>query len=267
MRSPPRERAQADVSRLVDWFRREGADLPWRRTRDRYHILVAEAQLQATKVARVVPYYLRFVERWPTAADLAAAPLGDVLAAWHGLGYPRRARNLHAAASVVAERGWPPPERLTELPGVGRYTAAALRCFADGEDVLPVDTNAARVVARRFPDGWPGAPGAAWEAGQAVMDLGRLWCTARAPRCESGCPMRPGCRSADAGTVAEATPPGRRQTTYEGSMRQRRGRLLGELAGAGRASAAADPEAAASLVADGLAERRGGRLVPAGSRR
>lgn len=265
MRTGPRERAQEDVSGLVDWFRRDGADLPWRRTRDRYRVLVAEAQLQATQVARVVPYYLRFVERWPTAGDLAAARLGDVLAEWHGLGYPRRARDLHAAARVVAERGWPAPERLTDLPGVGPYTAAALRCFADGEDVLPVDTNAARVLARRFPAGWPGAPGAGWEAGQAVMDLGRLWCAARAPRCEDGCPMRAGCPAADAGSVAAATPARRPQGRYEGSMRQRRGRLLRELASAGRASAAGDPEAAASLVADGLAERRHGELAPAGS--
>lgn len=265
MTTPSRERAQEDASRLVEWFRRDGADLPWRRTRDRYPVLVAEAMLQATQVARVVPFYLGFVERWPGAADLAAARLGDVLAAWHGLGYPRRARNLHAAARVVAERGWPEPGRFTDLPGVGRYTAAALRCFADGEDVLPVDTNAARVVARRFPEGWPGAPGRGWEAGQAVMDLGRLWCTARAPRCDAGCPMREGCPAADAGTVAGVTPARRPQGRYEGSMRQRRGRLLQELATRGRASAAADPEAAASLVADGLADRRDGRLAPAGS--
>ena len=251
--------------RLVGWFGREGADLPWRRTRDRYRVLVAEAMLQATQVPRVVPFYLRFVDRWPAAPDLAAARLGDVLAAWHGLGYPRRARNLHAAAGVVAERGWPPPDRLTDLPGVGPYTAAALRCFADGEDVLPLDTNAARVVARRFPGGWPGASGAGWEAGQAVMDLGRLWCTARAPRCDDGCPMRDGCPAADAGTVAAVTPAGRRQGPYEGSMRQRRGRLLRDLAARGWASAAADPEAAASLVADGLAEPRDGGLAPAGS--
>ena len=191
----------AVVRRLVDWFQREGADLPWRRTRDRYRVLVAEAQLQATPVARVLPYYERFLARWPTARDLAGAELGDVLAEWHGLGYPRRARNLHAAACVVAERGW--PQRLTDLPGVGAYTAAAIRCFADAEDVLPVNTNAARVVARRFPEGWPGAPGLGWEAGQAVMDLGRLWCTARAPRCADGCPLREGCPAAEAGTVRE----------------------------------------------------------------
>ena len=161
-------------------------------------------------MARVVPYYERFTARWPTAADLARAELGDVLAEWHGLGYPRRARNLHAAARIVAEEGWPAPERLTDLPGVGPYTAAAIRCFADGEDVLPLDTNAARVVARRFPDGWPGAPGAGWEAGQAVMDLGRLWCTARAPRCAEGCPLRrrlPGGRGGDRPRAHPGAPP------------------------------------------------------------
>jgi A/G-specific adenine glycosylase len=251
------------VGSLVAWFRREGADLPWRHTRDRYRVLVAEAQLQATQVARVVPYYERFTGRWPTAADLAGAELGDVLAEWHGLGYPRRARNLHAAARIVAEEGW--PECLTDLPGVGPYTAAAIRCFADGEDVLPLDTNAARVVARRFPEGWPGAPGAGWEAGQAVMDLGRLWCTARRPRCDAGCPLRPGCPAADAGTAGLEEPSGRRQPRYEGSMRQRRGVLLGALASLGWASVASDPDAAQTLVADGLARRRGGRLLRAAS--
>jgi A/G-specific adenine glycosylase len=257
--------ADAVLGRLVDWFRAEGADLPWRRTRDRYAVLVAEAQLQATPVRRVLPFYARFMERWPTAADLAAAPLGDVLAEWHGLGYPRRARNLHAAAAIVARDGWPPAGRLTDLPGVGPYTAAALRCFADGEDVLPLDTNAARVVARRFPDGWPGAPGRGWEAGQAVMDLGRLWCTARAPRCEAGCPVRRGCPAAEAGTALALTPARRVQGRYEGSLRQRRGALLKALAEAGSVAADRDSEAAASLVADGLAGRRGGRLVRAGA--
>ena len=250
------------VRALVDWFHREGADLPWRRTRDRYRVLVAEAQLQATPVARVLPYYERFISLWPTADDMADADLGEVLAEWQGLGYPRRARNLHAAAGVLASSGW--PERLTDLPGVGAYTAAAIRCFADGEDVLPVDTNAARVVARRFPGGWPGAPGLGWEAGQAIMDLGRLWCTARAPRCAEGCPLRAGCPAAEAGTVIEVTPVRRPQGRYEGSLRQRRGRLLRELADTGWVSRDRDPEAAASLVADGLAGTHDDRLVRAG---
>jgi A/G-specific adenine glycosylase len=253
------------VAALLAWFRREGADLPWRRTRDRWAVLVAEAQLQATQVARVVPYYERFMARWPTPAAMAGEPLGNVLAAWHGLGYPRRARNLHAAACAVAEAGWPPADRLEELPGVGPYTAAALRCFADGEPVLPVDTNVRRVLARRFPGGWPGTPdGAGWAAGQALMDLGRIWCTARAPRCDDGCPVRAGCASAGVEATLEATRPGRRQGRYEGSFRQRRGALLGALAEAGQVPVARDPEAAASLVAEGLAGRRGRLLVPAG---
>lgn len=255
----------ADVARLIDWFRREGPDLPWRNTRDRYAILVAETQLQATPVARVLPYYASWMTRWPDPASLAAAPLGEVLAAWHGLGYPRRARNLHAAAGVVAERGWPAPDRLTDLPGVGPYTAAAIRCFADEEDVLPEDTNVARVLARRFPAGWPGAPpGQAWSAGQAMMDLGRLWCTARAPRCDGGCPLRRGCIAAETGTVAERTPARRPQGRYEGSLRQRRGELLRALARIGEADVARDPHAARSLVADGLAEQHGDRLRPVG---
>jgi A/G-specific adenine glycosylase len=257
----------AAARRMVEWFRAEGADLPWRATRERYPVLVSEFQLQATPVHRVLRYYARFMRRWPTIDDMADAPLGEVLAEWQGLGYPRRARNLHATARIVAENGWPAPERLTDLPGIGPYTAAALRCFADGEDLLPVDTNAARVVARRFPAGWPGAPpGAAWEAGQAVMDLGRLWCTARAPRCEQGCPLREGCPAADTGSAVAVGPTRRPQARYEGSMRQRRGRLMRMLAQQGWADPSTDHDAAESLVVDGLAERGDeGLLVRAGT--
>ncbi|MDX6554533.1 MAG: A/G-specific adenine glycosylase [Miltoncostaeaceae bacterium] len=259
-------REHEGVAALLAWFGREGVDLPWRRTRDRWAVLVAEAQLQATPVARVLPYFERFMARWPTPEAMAAEPLGNVLAAWHGLGYPRRARNLHAVARAVAEDGWPPVDRLEELPGVGPYTAAAVRCFAGGEDVLPVDTNVRRVLARRFPGGWPGTPdGQGWAAGQALMDLGRLWCTARAPRCDEGCPVGDGCPSAGAGAALAATPPGRRQGRYEGSMRQRRGVLLGALAERGEVPVDRDPEAAASLVADGLAGSRDGLLVPVGA--
>lgn len=264
MVGPGGEDVDVVVRTLVDWFRSEGADLPWRRTRDRYRVLVAEAQLQATPVGRVLGHYERFLALWPTAGDLAEASLGDVLAEWQGLGYPRRARNLHAAARVVAASGWPPSSRLTDLPGVGPYTAAAIRCFADEEDILPRDTNVARVLARRFPGGWPGAPGVGWEAGQAMMDLGRLWCTARAPRCSSGCPLRGGCPAAEAGDALALTPARRPQGRYEGSMRQRRGRLLRALADHGSVNVSRDPDAAASLVADGLAASRPGRLVRAG---
>lgn len=263
----PDPSAQA-VRRLVRWFRDEGPDLPWRRTRDRWAILVSEVMLQATPVSRVLPYYDAWMLRWPRADDLAAEPVGEAIAAWQGLGYPRRARNLHAAAVVVARDGWPPAERYQDLPGVGAYTADALRCFADEMPVLPEDVNVKRVVARRFPGGWPGAPrGRAWDAGQAMMDLGREYCRARAPRCDDGCPLRAGCPAADAGIVDEVTPRGRRQARYEGSMRQRRGFLLRALAEDGRAPVDTDPEAAESLVAEGLADRRGAVLVPAGSGR
>lgn len=251
------------VTDLLSWFRREGEDLPWRRTRDRYSILVAETMLQATPVPRVVPRYERWIERWPSAGSLAAAPLGDVLAEWHGLGYPRRARNLHVSSRKIAESGWPAAEDLTTLPGVGPYTAAALRCFADEEPLLPVDTNVGRVLARRFPGGWPGTPsGDGWAVGQALMDLGRLYCRARAPRCEQGCPMRSGCAAAESGDVSSNDPPRRRQGRYEGSMRQRRGRLLGALAEGRFVDVADDREAAASLVSDGLARVYGGALLP-----
>ncbi len=256
------------VRRLVRWFDSEGPDLPWRRTRDRWAVLVSEVMLQATPVARVIPYYEAWLARWPRAADLASASVGEAVAAWQGLGYPRRARNLHAAATVIAQSGWPESSRYQDLPGVGAYTADALRCFADEQPVLPEDVNVRRVVARRFPDGWPGAPrGRGWHAGQAMMDLGREFCRARAPRCDDGCPLRPGCPAADAGVVHEVTPVTRRQARYEGSMRQRRGFLLKALAEDGRVRVSSDPEAADSLVAEGLADRRGPLLVPAGSAR
>jgi A/G-specific adenine glycosylase len=250
------------VATLIEWFAVDGADFPWRRTRDRYAVLVAEVQLQSTQAARVVPYFEAWMTRWPTACDLAAASLGDVLGAWQGLGYPRRARNLHLAARQICASGWPGDDRLTELPGVGPYTAAAIRCFADGVPVLPEDTNVARVLARRFPGGWPGTPtGAGWAVGQAFMDLGREWCTARAPRCESGCPLRDGCAAADAGLVLEVTPQRRRQSRFTGSLRQRRGILLGELTARGTVPIARDQDAAASLVADGLARAVGDELL------
>jgi A/G-specific adenine glycosylase len=250
------------VATLIDWFAAEGVDFPWRRRRDRYAVLVAEVQLQSTQAARVVPYFEAWMTRWPSPCDLAAAPLGDVLAAWQGLGYPRRARNLHRAARQICVAGWPDDDRLTDLPGVGPYTAAAIRCFADGAPVLPPDTNVARVLARRFPEGWPGTPdGAGWSVGQAFMDLGREWCTARAPRCEAGCPLRDGCPAADAGAALERTPRRRRQSRYAGSLRQRRGVLLRELTSVGGVAVARDPEAAATLVADGLARVVGDTLV------
>ena len=131
---------------LRPWYERNGRDLPWRHTRNPYAILVSEVMLQQTQVERVVPRYLAWLERWPTAESLAEASTADVIREWQGLGYNRRALNLHRAARRVAGNGW--PGDLTDLPGVGPYTAAAVRCFALGEDVLPVDVNVERVLRR-----------------------------------------------------------------------------------------------------------------------
>ncbi len=179
-------RTLARVERLLsDWFAREGRDLPWRRTRDPYAILVSEVMLQQTQVERVVPRYLAWLERWPTVEALAAASAGDVIREWQGLGYNRRALNLHRSARQIAAAGWPPD--LTELPGVGEYTAAAIRRFAFDEDVLPVDVNVERVLRRT---GFPFSGRAA----QALMDLGATVCLARIPRC-AVCPLATVCPS------------------------------------------------------------------------
>ena len=131
---------------LLAWFDKHGRDLPWRRTRDPYAILVSEIMLQQTQVARVVPHYLAFLDRWPTVQALAAATPAEVIREWQGLGYNRRALNLHRAACLIAAEGW--PDDLAELPGVGRYTADAVSRFAHERPVLPVDTNVRRVLER-----------------------------------------------------------------------------------------------------------------------
>ena len=143
-----------DAGALLDWYERVRRPLPWRATRDPYALLVSEVMLQQTQAARVVPYYHAFLERFPDPAALAAAPAGEVLAAWSGLGYNRRALALQRAAAVVAERGW--PEDLTELPGVGAYTAAAVGSFAWDRQAAAVDTNVRRVLCRH--DGAEHAP-------------------------------------------------------------------------------------------------------------
>src|SRR6266852_6064497 len=160
---------------LLDWFAEQGRELPWRSTRDPYAILVSEVMLQQTQVDRVVPRWYAWLERWPTVEALAAASAADVIRAWQGLGYNRRALNLHRAAQQVAAHGW--PDDLTDLPGVGRYTADAVACFALGRDVLPEDVNVLRVQERT---------GATFTsaAAQALMDLGATVCLARIPRCE-----------------------------------------------------------------------------------
>jgi A/G-specific adenine glycosylase len=222
---------------LLAWFERDGRDLPWRRTRDPYAILVSEVMLQQTQVERVVPRYLAWLERWATVEALAGATPGDVIREWQGLGYNRRALNLHRAACRVAEAGW--PDDLTTLPGVGRYTAAAIRRFAFGEDVMPVDVNVERVRRRTQHDF-----GSA--SAQALMDLGATVCLARVPRCVA-CPLAAACPSR--GIREEAA---RKQGPFEGSFRQRRASVLRVVAGSPTTLDTLDDEAVRSLERDGL---------------
>ena len=189
-RGTPARPGDPAVDALVRWWTAERRELPWRASRDPYAVLVAEVMSHQTQVQRAARYWERWMERWPTVETLAGAPLADALGAWEGLGYPRRARDLHRAAARIAADGWPPPERLAELPGVGAYTAAAVRCFAYEEPVLPRDANVNRVLARRFPAGLC-TDGDAWRLGQAVMEFGQRVCAAR-PDCPS-CPLRDGC--------------------------------------------------------------------------
>jgi A/G-specific adenine glycosylase len=228
---------------LLAWFAENEADLPWRRTRDPYAILVSEVMLQQTQVDRVVPRYEHWLARWPTPSTLAAAAPAEVIREWQGLGYNRRALNLHRAARVVAEHGW--PDDLTELPGVGPYTASALHAFAFGEDVMPRDTNVLRVEERT---GHCFAP----ECAQALMDLGRTVCIARVPRCES-CPLAALCPSR-----GRRYEPLRKQSRFEGSFRQRRAAVLRALTSGPQPLPTLDGDAVAALERDGLAEVRDG---------
>jgi A/G-specific adenine glycosylase len=222
---------------LLGWYERVRRPLPWRATRDPYALLVSETMLQQTQAARVVPYYEAFLARFPAVEVLAAAPVRDVLEAWSGLGYNRRALALHAAARVVAASGW--PEDLESLPGVGPYTAAAVGSFAWDRDAAAVDTNVRRVIAR-----WDGEerrpaalarraaewlpPGRAAAFNQAMMELGATVCTPRAPRCDV-CPVEEGCATARAGGVVAV--PGRRRGTerFEDTDRWARGRIVAAL--------------------------------------
>jgi A/G-specific adenine glycosylase len=211
--------------RLLAWFRRSARDLPWRRTRDAYRVLVSEVMLQQTQVRRVLEYYPRFLSRFPSVRHLARARPMAVREAWDGLGYYARARNLHALARTVVRRydGTLPddPAELVDLPGVGRYTAGAVACFAYEKPVATVDTNIARVIRRVWglrnatggrPNGsaasqriWdiathivPRDGKAAWRFNQAMMELGATVCVARKPRCPE-CPVRLQCRTGNSG--------------------------------------------------------------------
>src|SRR5216110_123150 len=216
-RAPKLKNAQPFTRKVLAWYARAGRDLPWRRTRDPYRVLVSEFMLQQTQVSRVREYYPRFLERFPDLGSLARAPARAVREAWDGLGYYARARNLHELAKCVTRRhdGTLPdePEELRELPGVGPYTAGAVASFAYEKPVPAVDTNVNRVLRRVFiGDGGRGTRNGlkrvwqlaaalvpkngkqAWKFNQAVMELGALVCVARKPKCPE-CPVRPVCRT------------------------------------------------------------------------
>ena len=212
---------------ILDWYARSRRDLPWRRTRDPYLIWVSEMMLQQTRVDTALPYYLRFVERFPTVEELARADLQEVLKVWENLGYYSRARHFHEAAKIVLEefQGNIPEslDSLTSLPGVGLYTASAILCFAFGARLPTVDANVRRVTARIFaiqglldraaarrdihrlaaglvPRENPG------EFNQGLMELGALVCTARSPSC-TDCPLQAFCLAFQEGTQCEIPRP------------------------------------------------------------
>ena len=271
--------------RVADWYAAGHRELPWRRPDyPAWGILMSEFMLQQTPVARVIPRLAEWLERWPSPADLAAVPPGEAVRAWDRLGYPRRALNLHAAATTIAERhGNRVPsdvDELLALPGVGPYTARAVAAFAYGVRTPVVDTNVRRVLARAL-DGQaePGVPRTQRDleamdavlpqnaerarlANAGVMELGQTVCTARAPRCAE-CPIAALCAWRAAGYPDYEGERAPRQKKYEGSDRQVRGLILRELRGSdlpvpAEALAALWPDAEqlaralAGLVRDGL---------------
>jgi A/G-specific adenine glycosylase len=206
---------------LTAWQKKHGRrDLPWQGTRDPYRIWLSEVMLQQTQVATVIPYYERFLRRFPTVQELAAASEDEVLRLWSGLGYYARGRNLHAAARRIAENGFPrTAAEIETLPGVGRSTAAAIAAFAFGERAAILDGNVKRVLARCFGiEGWPGeksVEAALWSRAeallprgdidlytQALMDLGATVCTRAAPACEV-CPVQESCSARKRDRIAE----------------------------------------------------------------
>jgi A/G-specific adenine glycosylase len=256
--------AEARAGALLAWYERMRRPLPWRATRDPYALLVSEVMLQQTQAARVIPYYEAFLARFPDPPALAAAPPRDVLAAWSGLGYNRRALALQAAARAVAERGW--PDDLRELPGVGPYTAAAVAAFAWDEQRAAVDVNVRRAIER-----WDGRrlapralaeraaallpPGRAADWNQAMMELGATVCTARAARCDA-CPVAAWCASA--GEPAPPEPARAPRPRFEDTDRYARGRIVAALLD-GAALPPLEPDrlerALAGLARDGLIVR------------
>jgi A/G-specific adenine glycosylase len=280
---------EAAVAALLDWGERHRRDLPWRRGRDPWSVLVSELMLQQTQVPRVVTRYHGFLARFPTPSACAAAPAGDVVRAWAGLGYNRRAINLHrAACAIVEQHGGRVPDELgalLDLPGIGPYTARAVLVFAFERDIGLVDTNAGRFLARAGAGRRLGRReaqeladsivprGRAWSWGQAVFDLGALVCTRRQPACRE-CPIASHCAwmvagrpSPDpvGGSAGISTP----QSRFAGSDRQGRGRLvealrtgpvaiakLGDVTG-WRTDVRRSNRVAMQLVSEGLARRDG----------
>jgi A/G-specific adenine glycosylase len=283
-------------NQLIDWYERSRRELPWREPDvSPWQILVSEFMLQQTPVARVLPIWQEWVRRWPTPSATAAASAADVLRAWGKLGYPRRAKRLHECATVIVrDHGDVVPDdvdTLLQLPGVGGYTARAIACFAYRRPVPVVDTNVRRVVARAVHGlADAGAPSAARDNAEvaallpnderapdfsiALMELGAIVCTARAPRCGL-CPLER-CAWRQAG-YPPADGPGRRAQTYAGTDRQVRGRLLDVLRGNDSPVTRAELDVAwlsdtkqrdralDSLLADGLVTRTvDGRFALAG---
>jgi A/G-specific adenine glycosylase len=226
-------------ARLLEWYAANARDLPWRRTRDPYAILVAEVMLQQTQVDRVIPKWLGWLQRFPTLLDLARASRADAIRTWQGLGYNLRAVRLHAIASqVAAEYGGDLPRDvagLLRLKGIGRYTAGAVACFAYEQPVAMVDTNVRRVLSRVF--GWPSSAvdaladsvvpvSAAYAWSQALMDLGATLCRARRPLCLA-CPLVAEC----GGPREFALSPKAAAGHFKGSRRYHRGRIIQVLRG------------------------------------
>jgi len=266
-------------ARVLGWFPEAGRDLPWRATRDPYRVLVAEVLAQQTQAARAAAAWPRFLERFPDADALAAAAPAEVLRAWQGLGYNRRALALRRTAQAVVERGgWPDTvEELAALPGVGPYTARAVACFALGLRVAPVDTNVARVLARSLTGADPSQltpaarqrladqalppaadgpvdpgrldpSGRAWTWSSALMDVGALHCRPK-PRC-GGCPLELTCRWRALGPAAPPPRP-KGQAPFVTSDRRWRGAVVRALAGApGGLDRAALAEAVHAEAAD-----------------
>jgi A/G-specific adenine glycosylase len=250
-----------DVERLLGWYEGVRRPLPWRFTRDPYALLVSEVMLQQTQAPRVVPYYARWLDRFPDAGALAEAPVREVLALWSGLGYNRRALSLQHAAREVAESGWPPD--LTTLPGVGPYTAAAVSSFAWDVQVAAVDTNVRRVLERRdgvvrsarelalraaalLPDG------RAAMFNQAMMELGAMVCRPRVPVCGE-CPVAAGCHG-----PRPATGSPKPRVRFEDTDRWARGRVVAALLAGEEppVSGARLERALSGLERDGLIVRR-----------